>query len=186
MKKAVIGLFDEVVEVRRALLQLHDMGFDIGQLSVLAKEDRLEDLEVDEDLDDLLEAPAFTVEGTAFVNKAGIQPGSGGPVTVPGVGPVMAYGSAMMRLGEYVEETEEEEAELSMPELLMRMGVPESDADVYAEGIKRGGLLVVVPAEARRAPMVNSVLEQTNAVDVGARRKELEEEGWEAFRAAAT
>ena len=56
---------------------------------------------------------------------------------------------------------------------LMDCGVSEEDAHVYSEGVRRGGTLVTV-----RAP---DILNQHHPVDIPARRRSYNEEGWRAY-----
>ena len=58
----------------------------------------------------------------------------------------------------------------------MALGIPEHEAKVYAEGIKRGNLIVAVRAPEDRLPVAESVFKASNAVDINSRRQEWEED----------
>lgn len=67
---------------------------------------------------------------------------------------------------------------------LTEAGVSEADAQVYAEGVRRGGSLVtarVPPGDAKR---VESVMDR-GAVDIGERGADYRRSGWESFDPAA-
>ena len=60
-------------------------------------------------------------------------------------------------------------------------GVDEADAHVYAEGVRRGGTLVTARVDESEADAATAILGQSNAVDVGMRRSEYQEDGWAGF-----
>jgi len=64
---------------------------------------------------------------------------------------------------------------------LMKAGVPEEDAHVYAEGVRRGGTLVTARVDEARFDSANAILKNANGVDVAARRQEYTAEGWTQF-----
>jgi len=64
---------------------------------------------------------------------------------------------------------------------LVGLGIPEEDANFYAEGVKRGGVLVTVRADDSRSVEALQVLRQTNAFDVDTRRSEWAKSGWKSF-----
>jgi hypothetical protein len=61
------------------------------------------------------------------------------------------------------------------------LGLPEHEAHVYAEGVKRGNILVTVQAPAEQMAAVTEIFTQANAVDVSSRRQEWTVEGWTQF-----
>jgi hypothetical protein len=60
-------------------------------------------------------------------------------------------------------------------------GVPEEDAHVYSEGVKRGGTLLSVRVTEDRAATVEAVLERHRTVDVRDRREQYSSAGWSGF-----
>jgi uncharacterized membrane protein len=69
---------------------------------------------------------------------------------------------------------------------LVSEGIPEEDAHVYAEGVRRGGILLKVTVDDQLAPEVMNAMERANVVDVAARRDEWQRGGWEYFDESAT
>ena len=63
----------------------------------------------------------------------------------------------------------------------MGAGVSESDAHVYAEGVRRGGTLVTVRAEDSQVGTVERILNAHNAVDTETRAADYRAEGWSRF-----
>jgi uncharacterized protein (TIGR02271 family) len=68
---------------------------------------------------------------------------------------------------------------------LVDMGLPEEEAGWYAEGVRRGGALLVVRAEDNRIDHVRSLLNQFGPVDVKQRAAEWRQSGWTGFDASA-
>lgn len=60
-------------------------------------------------------------------------------------------------------------------------GVPESDAHVYAEGVRRGGSLVTARVDDRRVSEAETILSNARRVDLIARRQAYEQQGWREF-----
>jgi hypothetical protein len=60
-------------------------------------------------------------------------------------------------------------------------GVPEADAHVYAEGVRRGGTLVTAKVDDGRFPEAEAILKGANWVDPAIRRNAYEQQGWTGF-----
>jgi hypothetical protein len=63
---------------------------------------------------------------------------------------------------------------------LNRIGVPPGEAEAYAEGVRRGGNLVVVRAEDEPAERAGAILKR-GAVDVADRERRWRERGWAGY-----
>ncbi len=63
---------------------------------------------------------------------------------------------------------------------LTHAGVPEEDAHVYAEGVRRGGALVSARVDDALAGRAQEALDR-GSVDVKARREDYRQEGWTRF-----
>lgn len=64
---------------------------------------------------------------------------------------------------------------------MTRSGVSEEDANVYAEGVRRGGTLVTARVEDEFAPVAEDILKRSNRVDPVDRRAAYQEQGWTRF-----
>jgi hypothetical protein len=64
---------------------------------------------------------------------------------------------------------------------LVDYGISSDDAPVYAENVRRGGTLVSVRAEDHRAAEAETIMQDHDPVDIGARRDSYREEGWEDY-----
>ena len=64
---------------------------------------------------------------------------------------------------------------------LVGLGIPEEEAHTYAEGVKRGGTLVVVRARDEMADRAASILDRFNPVDIKRRSESWREKNWSQF-----
>ena len=122
--------------------------------------------------------------GTLLGGGAGLAAGLG-MLAIPGVGPVVAAGWLVATLtGAGVGA-----AGGGLLGSLMGAGVPEHDAHVYAEGVRRGGAIVTVRADDSNAAAIEAVLNQhgATAVDVATRRSAYAStDNWSTHDATAT
>ncbi len=114
--------------------------------------------------------------GTVLGGGAGLLAGLG-MLAIPGVGPVVAAGWLVATaLGAGVGA-----ASGGLLGSLVGAGVNETDAHVYAEGVRRGGTLVTVRAEESQGSMVEQILTKHSTVDVSTRADEYRRGGWSRF-----
>jgi stress response protein YsnF len=73
----------------------------------------------------------------------------------------------------------------SLLEKLTDLGVPRDEAEIYAEGVRRGGSLVLVRADDARAEEAASIMEGRRAVDYETRSASWRAEGWTGYEASA-
>ncbi|MCK8786135.1 hypothetical protein M0638_17305 [Roseomonas sp. NAR14] len=114
--------------------------------------------------------------GTVLGGGAGLLAGLG-LLAIPGVGPVVAAGWLVATLaGAGVGA-----AAGGLLGGLTGAGISETDAHVYAEGVRRGGNLVTVRTEDSRAAEAESILARYNPVDTAARGAEYRAGGWTGY-----
>ncbi|TIX61681.1 MAG: hypothetical protein E5V33_17245, partial [Mesorhizobium sp.] len=68
---------------------------------------------------------------------------------------------------------------------LTESGVPERDAHVYAEGVRRGGSLVTAKVDDRLTGEAERILRGERAANLDERRSAYEASGWTGFDATA-
>lgn len=111
--------------------------------------------------------------GAAVGGGAGLLAGLG-LMAIPGLGPVVAAGwLAATALGAVAGS-----ATGGLIGALVGSGVPETDAHIYAESVRRGGTLVTVRSD---LPNVGAILMGYKPVDPVARRNEYQQSGWKQF-----
>ena len=70
-------------------------------------------------------------------------------------------------------------------ETLADLGVPYDEAYAYAEGVRRGGALVVVESSDDRAERGMAILRRLHPVDIHERTAQWRQEGWTGYDATA-
>jgi len=68
---------------------------------------------------------------------------------------------------------------------LTRLGVPEDEAQIYSEGVRRGGVLLVGQVDDNRTQEVLEIIERHNPVDTSERGDFYRQSGWTGYDATA-
>jgi hypothetical protein len=122
--------------------------------------------------------------GAAVGGVGGLLTGLG-LLAIPGVGPVVAAGwlvaTAVGAAGGAVVGG----AAGGIVGSLTRAGVPDHDANFYAEGVRRGGTLVTARVDDARAPVAREILQRYKWVDPAVRGAVYHESGWTTFDESA-
>jgi hypothetical protein len=111
-----------------------------------------------------------TVGGTAGL-LAGL-----GIIAIPGVGPVVAAGWLVATLAGAAAGG----ATGSIIGALTQAGVGKDEAEVYAEGLRRGGAVVSARVKDSEGPRLQALMDR-EAVDVAERRAAYRQGGWKSF-----
>lgn len=179
--KTVTALFDDYQDAARAVRALEAAGFGSDQVSLVVS--TLANT-VDTDTDD----DTMTAEGTgagagigAAVGGAGGLLAGLGALAIPGLGPVVAAGWLISVAVGAVAGAAVGGATGGLVGSMTHSGVHEHDAEIYAEGIRRGGTVVSARVEEADAGRVDDIFAQANRVDIADRRRLYESEGWERF-----
>ena len=159
MAKTVVGFFDSYEPARRALDQLASEGFDRNQISLITNRQTYRG---SEPVSEASSEPAGAAVGAATGAVVG---GSIGFIAsmIPGVGPVLAIGRALATLfGAGVGAVAG-----GIIGILVEMGVPEADARMYEEGVRRGGTLLMLRADdSASAGRAAQIMNQNGAQDI--------------------
>ena len=181
--KTVVGLFENYTDADRAVSELNARGFNRNEISVAARDSALRDRVVGETGKERAVAEtagAGAVGGAVVGGLGGLLVGIGA-LAIPGIGPIITAGTLATALGSTAAGAGIGAAAGGLIGALVGMGIPEEDANFYAEGVKRGGVLVSVHTSDDRASEALNILRQTNAVDVDTRRSEWSRSGWRGF-----
>jgi len=111
------------------------------------------------------------VGGGILGGLAGLLVGLGA-LTIPGIGPVLAAGPLAAALGTTLAGAGIGAAAGGLVGALVGIGVPEEEAEYYAEGVRRGGVLVSVHASDATADDATSALRSSGALDVETEREQ--------------
>jgi uncharacterized protein (TIGR02271 family) len=187
MAKNVVGLFDTRNDAEAAVRDLRDAGFPSNDISFVgnnANNQYTGDTGYSSTTGDseAAEGAGFGATGGAVLGGlAGLLVGLGA-LAIPGIGPVVAAGTLATALGSTALGAGLGAAAGGLVGALVGAGIPENDANVYAEGIRRGGALVSVQVatddEANRAA---DIMDRHNVVDIDERGGTYRQSGWSGF-----
>jgi hypothetical protein len=165
--RIVSGLFASHQQAEKAVSALQDAGVASDEISLVSPS------RADNDNSGAAEgAGVGAIVGGASGLLAGL-----GAFAIPGIGPVVGAGWLAATLtGALVGG-----AAGGVIGALTGEGVPEDDAHVYAEGIRRGGTLVTARVDETLEDAAAAVLTQAGATDVQDLRASYRSEGWEGF-----
>ena len=100
-----------------------------------------------------------------------------GAIAIPGIGPIVAAGALVATLAGAGAGA----AAGGLIGALTGAGVSESEAPVYAEGIRRGGSLVTVRTDESRVTQAQDILNRHNPVDIKTREADYRAAGWRGY-----
>jgi hypothetical protein len=182
MTQTLTGLFDRYDDARRAVQDLEAAGVPHRDISLVANNARGD----------------HALNGERAANAAGDEAGKGagvgaavggiggllaglGLLAIPGLGPVVAAGWLASTAAGAVGGAVLGGAAGGLVGALTHAGVPEEDANVYAEGVRRGGTLVTARVSDDLAATARAVLSDDSTVDLRARRDLYRTQGWTRF-----
>jgi hypothetical protein len=178
MTKTIVGLYDQFSQAQEAVRELVEGGIPRENISMVANDAKGEyasKLQTGtEETGDNAEVGAGL--GAVTGGIAGMLLGAAA-LAVPGIGPVLAAGPLVTAIGG---------AGLGalaggVIGALTEAGVSREDADIYVEGVRRGGTLVTVYAADEEANMIAEVMNRHRPVDVQARAEEWRKGNWNTF-----
>jgi hypothetical protein len=118
--------------------------------------------------------------GAAVGGVGGLLTGLG-LLAIPGVGPVVAAGWLVATAAGAATGAVVGGAAGGLVGSLTGAGVPERDAQFYAEGVRRGGTLVTARVDDTRAPTAREILQRYKSVDPAVRGAAYRAGGWTSF-----
>jgi hypothetical protein len=183
MTQTVTGLFDRYMDAAAAVRELEAAGIPHADISIVAnnivpvdRDDRTSNAAAD--------ASKGAGVGAAVGGGAGLLTGLG-LMAIPGVGPVVAAGWLIATAVGAAAGAVAGGAVGGMIGALTASGVSEDDANVYAEGVRRGGTLVTAHVDDQRVSQAREILQRSRSVDLVARRNAYRQAGWTRFDEAA-
>jgi hypothetical protein len=187
MTVTISRLYDDPHAANRAVMDLEAAGLPSRDISIVSSNaddwyTRTDD-KVDRDLDDVDDraegAGAGAGIGAALGGTAGLLAGLG-LLAIPGLGPVVAAGWLAATATGAVAGG----AVGGIIGALTQAGVSKSDAEVYAEGVRRGGTLVTARVPDHERARYEAILDQA-AINIREREQAWRESGWRGFDPAA-
>lgn len=184
--KTIAGLFENEQNADAAIRELQRDGFDRNHFGVITRNRVTQKVDREEMIQEgtiQAESKLGPAGGAAIGGITGLLFGLGA-LLIPGIGPVVAAGTIAASLGAVAGAAGLGAAAGGLLGALTSQGITEEDANFYAEGVKRGGVLVFVEAEEEHAPLVKEVMQKHGVVEISTRRKNWEEAGWTGYSEA--
>jgi len=192
MSLIITRLFDSFSDAEHAVIELKRIGVPDGDISLVSHRSGHKHATAQ------VRQPHDNTAGQAAAKDAATGAGLGGAVgavggvlaglgllAIPGLGPVVAAGwLASAAVGALVGGAVAGAAG-GVVGALTNAGVSREEAEVYAEGVRRGGTLVSAKVDERRAAEAQAAIDALPAVDLSARRAAYRETGWNRFDEAA-
>ncbi|WP_188612821.1 general stress protein [Chelatococcus reniformis] len=180
MKQTITGLFDSYDAARSAVEQLEAEGVPHSDISLVANhgegaaDDRVRESDTGED------AAKGAGIGAVIGGAGGLLAGLG-MLAIPGIGPVVAAGWLASTAAGALTGGAVGGAAGGLIGALTDSGVPENEANVYAEGVRRGGTLVSARVNDEQASATRAILQRNNVVDPVQRGETYRKAGWSRF-----
>jgi hypothetical protein len=155
MPKIVVSLFDRFIPALEAANDLIDSGFERSDVSVIVLREVLR-----------------RSEGVTSVDPRSVL-GEPRATRFSGVGDVAGAGPLVTgRQGE---------GDRSLMRALANAGLPEENAQYYAEGVRQGGVLVATRVDENQSDRAVEILSRHNPVDIDEHVRRWRKEGWNRF-----
>jgi uncharacterized membrane protein len=186
--KTIAALFERFEDADSAIHDLQQRDVEIDDISVLARDravqERLrgKDTAFTASSEDIATADVSAGAGTgAFVGGLGGLLIGLSTLAIPSFGEVYAIGALAAIFSSTVAGTALGAMGGGLLGALAHWGVPEEQAATYAEGIKRGGILVAVQTSENSATQIKDVFHQAGALDIDVLAERLRSSGWNHF-----
>jgi uncharacterized membrane protein/Sec-independent protein translocase protein TatA len=178
--KTIVGVFNSVQDAHAAVRELESQGISRDEISIVANKNAT-GYDTMEDRDKTSDVVADAGIGAAIGGVGGLLLSAAGAITVPVIGPILAAGPIAAALtGAGIGA-----AAGGLIGALTESGIPENEAKYYAEGVRRGDVLVTVKTDEARADRVCDVLDRHDAVDVDDRVQNWKTRGWSGWDSSA-
>ena len=175
--RVITALYDTYEQAAEAVRGLRTAGIRSEDISVVAN--NAEGYSTGDGDEVAEDASAGAGIGALLGGAGGLLAGLG-MIAIPGVGPVIAGGWLLATAVGAVAGAAVGGVAGGIVGAMTEAGVTEEEAHVYAEGVRRGGTLVTVRADDAKTKSAEAILGK-DRVDLAARRRTYEEEGWQRF-----
>lgn len=188
MSKIVTRLFDSFTDAEHAVLELERMGVPHGDISLVShKSDKRHEGVKAREPRDHTASEASTRDAGVGAATGGVLGAAGGALAglgllaIPGLGPVIAAGWLASAAVAALAGAAVVGAAGGLVGALTHAGVSQEEADVYAEGVRRGGTLVSAKVDDDKLAAAEAALNAIPYVDVASRGAAYRQSGWSKF-----
>jgi len=176
--KTIVGTYDNIQTAYSVANDLISAGYSRNDISVVANDAKSEyapylDANYVDSTDDVAKGAGL---GAAIGGLGGLLVGLGA-LAIPGVGPVIAAGPLLAALtGAGVGAVTG-----GIVGALVDLGIPDEDAHIYSEGLRRGHILVIAQVPDASANAVTRIMERPGLVDLHRQADSWRASGWKSF-----
>ena len=176
--KTVVGTYDNIQTAYAVANDLTSAGYSRNDISVVASDAKSEyapylEANYVDTSDDVAKGAGL---GAAIGGLGGLLVGLGA-LAIPGVGPVIAAGPLLATLtGAGVGAVTG-----GIVGALVDMGIPDEEAHVYSEGLRRGHTLVIAQVPDASANAVTRMMERPGLIDIHRQADTWRASGWKSF-----
>jgi uncharacterized membrane protein len=158
--KTIVGMFDDFQQARTAVEELMRSGVNRDDINLIANDAEGKLKEHTADGHEHTAAKGGAGTGAVLGGLAGLAVGVGALV-IPGIGPVITAGTLASALASTAAGAGIGAVAGGVLGALVHVGVPEDEAQSYAEGLRRGGTLVTAKVDDTIAPRAQQILSAT-------------------------
>ena len=174
---AIVRVYDNYLQAKTVVANLESAGVPSNDISLVANKNVSSEHAT---VANASEAGPGAGLGAAMGGGAGLLAGLG-IMAIPGIGPVVAVGwLASTALGALAGATAG-----GLIGAMVDSGVPEENAHVYSEAVRRGGTLVTVRTTTVADAKVAAIMDEAEPIDAHERRNNFIREGWTKYDPAA-
>lgn len=184
--KTVVGLYEDIADAQDAINDLVRSGFDRGNISLIAADRWTEGGKMTPVDDDTLltsdpmqlgsDVAAGMTTGSVVGGLGGVLLGLGA-LAIPGFGPIIAAGPLVAGLaGAGIGA-----AVGGLVGGLVNWGVPPEEAELYAESVRRGNILVGLKTDEATVSRATEIMNRYGPLDVQGRSEYWRSTGWAGY-----
>ncbi len=189
--KTVVGLYEDIADAQAAINDLVRSGFDRANISLVASnrwgDEKKSMAAVNTGNEPMTDPGQMGSDVAAGMATGGVVGGLGGvllglgALAIPGFGPIIAAGPLVAGLaGAGIGA-----AVGGLVGALVNWGVPANEAELYAESVRRGGILVGLKTEESRAEQAAGIMNRYSPIDVEHRSDYWRTTGWTGYDASS-
>lgn len=168
--KTITRVYDTYAQARQVVTELEAAGAPPSDINIIANRYVCEETLRDEP------TGAGAGIGAALGGTTGLLAGLG-MIAIPGLGPVVAAGAlAATAVGAVAGA-----ATGGLVAALLSSGVPQREAEVFCEAVRRGGTMVMIRASAADEKRVLLIMDRHRPIDHVAREADYRTTGWTRF-----
>jgi uncharacterized protein (TIGR02271 family) len=180
--RTVVGLYDKIDDAYRAVDALVQAGISRDRIGIVARDvegkySRYVNKDKSFANQDVSEGASAGAGLGAVVGGIGGLLAGLGALLIPGIGPVIAAGPIVGALAGAGAGA----VAGGVLGALVDLGIPEETANVYAEGVRRGGTLVYATVDEAKADQAASIMNRFNPVDINERSRDWRTNKWNRF-----